>query len=389
MTSITAIITAGGIGRRMGSSIPKQYLSLAGIPVLIHTINAFLQVPAINNIILVVPAEHIPETHDILKKHKKQNCCKVIAGGIRRQDSVKAGMEATCGADYVAVHDGVRPLISRETIERTISGAQKYGAAIAAIPVKDTLKSVTADSISNTVDREGLWQAQTPQTVQTNLLKKAYKIAEKDYFEGTDEASLLEHAGIPVTVVEGSEKNIKITRPEDLVVADALITEGEMKSPAQIKIGHGYDAHRLVSDRPLVLGGVTIPHTKGLLGHSDADVLTHALCDAMLGAVGAGDIGRHFPDSDTQYKGIESIKLLKRVTEILTTKGYRLGNADITVIAQKPKLAPFLAEMQQNLAKACETEHSAINIKATTTEEMGFTGRQEGIACHAVVVIET
>ena len=255
-----------------------------------------------------------------------------------------------------------------------------------AVPVKDTLKAVAPDTfIRPTVEREGLWQAQTPQVVRTGLLKEAFAKAEQGGFVGTDEASLLEHGGWPVVVVEGSETNLKITRPDDLLMAEGILMK---QQPAQqLRIGHGFDAHRLVTGRALILGGMEIPHELGLLGHSDADVLTHALCDAILGACGCGDIGRHFPDNDPRYKGISSIKLLAQVTRLSAERHFRLVNADITVVAQRPKLAPHFPAMQKILAEACGVTPDAINLKASTTEQMGYTGREEGISAHAVVLM--
>ncbi len=382
----TAIITAGGTGKRMGGTTPKQFLPLAGTPVLVHTVRAFLQTPCIEQIIVVVPSEHLQHTNLLVQQYKLEKC-RVIKGGTLRQDSVEQGMQAANDADYLVIHDGVRPLLTREIIENCLNGAIAHGAAITAIPVKDTLKSVLDGTITKTVDRTNLWQAQTPQAVKKSLLEEAYKKAEKDNFVGTDEASLLENIGCRPAIVSGSEMNIKITHQEDLKVAEAFLQERNMQTGCTVKIGHGYDAHCLVEERDLILGGVSIPHPTGLLGHSDADVVTHALCDAFLGAAGLGDIGQHFPDSEPQYKGIDSLKLLKKVTALIAQQDLRAGNADITIIAQQPKLAPYIGQMKDNLAAACLLEHKDINIKATTTEGMGFTGRKEGIACHAVVTL--
>jgi len=249
--------------------------------------------------------------------------------------------------------------------------------------VTDTLKKVRANfEILHTVDRSQLWQAQTPQAARRTLFEQAFAWAKRHGFIGTDEASILEAAGIPVRVVDGSERNLKVTRPEDLQVASALLQEH-----STMKIGHGFDAHRLVRGRKLILGGVTIDFELGLDGHSDADVVAHALTDALLGALGLGDIGRHFPDSDQQYKGVDSLLLLAKVQQLAEQQGFVLGNADITIVCQRPKLAPHLVQMQVNLAKTCKTAQASINIKATTTEKMGYTGRGEGIAAHAVVLM--
>jgi 2-C-methyl-D-erythritol 4-phosphate cytidylyltransferase/2-C-methyl-D-erythritol 2,4-cyclodiphosphate synthase len=260
----------------------------------------------------------------------------------------------------------------------------EHGAVIAAIAVNDTIKQVDqSNTISKTIDRSRLYRAQTPQAARRHLLEQAYMQAEKNNFTGTDEASLLEYAKIPITIVAGEEQNIKITRPGDLHIARSLLGEQTM-----IRIGHGFDAHQLVENRPLILGGVTIEFTLGLLGHSDADVLTHAFIDAILGALGQGDIGQHFPDSDKQYKDINSLNLLKQTFSFAEKKGFSIGNADLTILCQRPRFAPYLDTMRQNLAICCNTPEPTINIKATTTEEMGYTGRGEGISAHAVVLLQ-
>lgn len=228
-----------------------------------------------------------------------------------------------------------------------------------------------------------LWQAQTPQAAQKTLLQQGFDaISGRDV---TDEAAMLEAAGIPVKLIEGSETNLKVTRPEDLVIANKII----MQSEQTVKIGHGYDAHRLVPDRELVLCGKKIEHDLGLAAHSDGDVATHALCDGILGALGKGDIGKHFPDSSAEFHNIYSILLLEQVVKIMREEGYKIGNIDLTIICQKPKLAPHIKAMKETLAKACATTPGQINIKATTTEKMGFTGREEGISCHCVVLLTT
>jgi len=381
-----AIIPSAGFGTRMKLDLPKQYHLLSGIPILVRTVRTFISSPVIDEIVVVVPVKRLKETYEMFTAYDIDTDTLIItAGGKRRQDSVYEGLQkCSKDIDIVLVHDGARPLIDLALIDRCYEGAVSHGAVIAAVPVKDTLKRSGPDgTITATIDRTDLHQAQTPQAARKSLLEKGYTQAgDKDV---TDEASLLEHAGVEVTLVEGSETNLKITRPEDLPLAEKILNP-----PAQhrFKIGHGYDAHRFAEDRKLILGGVTVEHTHGLAGHSDADVLTHAFCDAILGALGAGDIGKHFPDSDDKYKGIYSVKLLEEVMEYAVIKGYTIGNADITVVCQAPKLAPYLSTMESLLAKTCKTEQSDINIKATTTEKMGFTGRKEGISCHAVVLLQ-
>jgi len=394
-SKVAAIIPAAGSGIRMGLSAPKQFFELQGVPVLIHTLRVFQQVKAIGVVIVVVPSEHCVWVEELVQRYQLTKVYRVTAGGKERQDSVLAGLEALPKEiDLVLVHDGVRPFVSGSIIENCLQEAETSGAAMVAVPVKDTLKSVSSEKmIEQTIDRGGVWQAQTPQAAKVSLLKKAYEEAAKQKdFIATDEAALLERINIPVKVVEGSEKNIKITRPEDLILAKAILMESQIDKADQpggnnFRTGYGYDAHRLVRGRPLVLGGVTVPHDKGLEGHSDADVLTHALCDAILGAAGLGDIGQHFPDTDQELKDINSLEILGQVAALAAEKGMMLQNGDITVVAQKPKLSPYFASMQNNLAAVCGTDPDSINIKATTTEGMGFAGREEGMAAHAVVLL--
>ncbi len=384
MQKTAAIIPAAGSGTRMKLEHPKQFHHLLGEPILMHTVRSFFQTPCISGIVIVVPDNWQNTTSQMLEEYGlADKTITIVKGGRRRQDSVFNGLQAV-GADVeiVLVHDGARPMVSEDLINRCSLAAARHGAAIAAIPVKDTLKKgSSADTILETINRNNLWQAQTPQAAQKNLLKKAYQ--ETGDQDVTDEASLLENAGIPVHLVEGSETNFKITRPEDLALAEKIL----MKTVIHQRIGHGFDAHRFVPERDLVLGGIVVPHEKGLAGHSDADVLTHALCDAILGAMGEGDLGSHFPDSDARFKNIYSISLLDDIMALADKRNLAVSNADITVICQSPKLAPHIPAMKKKLAHACKTTTDRINIKATTTEKMGYTGRQEGISCHAVVML--
>ncbi|MGW8161840.1 MAG: 2-C-methyl-D-erythritol 4-phosphate cytidylyltransferase [Desulfobulbales bacterium] len=396
-SKVAAIIPAAGSGIRMGSAAtPKQFLALQGVPILVHTIRVFQDIDAVGHIVVVAPAEKCGWVEDLVRQYKLDKVSRVIAGGRERQDSVLAGLETLpAEVELVLVHDGVRPFVPAAIVENCLQEAATSGAAMAAVPVKDTLKAVSSRNvIERTISREGIWQAQTPQAAKKSLLKAAYALAaEKKDFIATDEAGLLELLDCPVKVVLGAEKNIKITRPEDLVLAEAILMEkgedmADFGGSSQYRTGYGYDAHRLVEGRPLVLGGETIPYSKGLQGHSDADILIHALCDAMLGAAGAGDIGHHFPDTDHKFKDVSSTKILEDVVRLVADKGYQLVNADITVVAQKPRLATYFGAMEKNLAIACGVDPAAFNLKATTTEEMGFEGRGEGMSAHAVVMLK-
>lgn len=385
----------------MGADRPKQFLELAGAPVLIRTIRIFLDHPAISAVVVALPPSHYQQSLKLFTRHLTSPLpTKLILtrGGSSRQESVVRGLAALPPQiDTVLVHDGARPLISHRVIDRCLTGVVSHEAVIAAVPAKDTLKEVDPESgrIIKTIDRSRVWLAQTPQAMRRELLEQAFRQAAEDGFTGTDEASLLEHGNIPVYVVAGEEQNIKLTRPGDLALASSLLGENKKHRKQRIflnreatknmRIGSGFDAHRLVKERKLILGGVEIPHPLGLLGHSDADVLVHALMDGLLGALGEGDIGHHFPDSDERFRGISSLKLLEQVMSLLEARQMVMVNADLTIICQQPRLAPYLDEMQNNLRMVCHCD--AMNIKATTTEKMGFTGRGEGIAAQAVVLL--
>ena len=314
-----------------------------------------------------------------------------MAGGATRAESAKNGVLAASGA-LVAVHDAARPFVSQQVITAALEAAARCGAAAPAVPVKDTIKAAVRGSgktvpedcfVHATPDRSTLYAVQTPQCFDRAAYLAALEEldAEKARLV-TDDCSLFELTGHPVQLTQGDYANLKITTREDL-------PRPEQKEEHKMRIGHGYDVHRLVEGRKLILGGVEVPFEKGLLGHSDADVLAHAVMDAVLGAAALGDIGQHFPDNDPAYSGADSLKLARRVAEILKEHGFRIENIDATLLCQRPKLAPHIPAMRRNLADAFGLPVDAVSVKATTEEHLGFTGEGLGIAAHAVALIET
>ncbi|MSR83720.1 MAG: 2-C-methyl-D-erythritol 2,4-cyclodiphosphate synthase [Candidatus Latescibacteria bacterium] len=382
-----AIIPAAGQGRRMGGEIPKQYLSLEGHPLLWHTLAALERSPLVQALILVVRPEDRPLAEQVARDFAKVRS--LVAGGGERGDSVRAGLGATTAGDgIILVHDAVRPFVSPSLIERVVAAAREWGAAVPALPVRETIKVVDDGRVVETPLRARLWGAQTPQGFWRSLLLEACKKYRGQ--PATDEAMLVEQLGHPVRVVEGEAANIKITTPEDLAWAGWWMQRsiGGQMYTRKMRVGQGYDVHRLEEGRALVLGGVTIPFERGLAGHSDADVLIHAIMDALLGAAGLGDIGRLFPDTDARYQGISSLLLLEAVRVRLEEKGAQVLNIDATLLAQRPRIAPHVPEMIARLAGALQLEPGQLSIKATTTEHLGFVGREEGIAAQAVALIE-
>ena len=381
-----AVLAAGGAGNRVGADIPKQYLSLGALPVVARTLDVFARVDAVNEIIVVVPESDLEFVREkIVEKYSIPKVGAVVAGGAERQDSVGNALSALTGpCDIVVVHDAVRPFVTAGMITDVIEEARKTGAASIGVTAKDTIKETDDERlVKATVPRRNLWLTQTPQAFRYDLLVRAHVLAKEEGFYGTDDASLVERLGVPVRMVDGSYENIKITTPEDLKIARAL-ADGSMTAKTVLRSGIGYDSHRFVPDRKLILGGVEIPFAKGLAGHSDADALLHAVCDALLGMAGAGDIGRHFPDDDDAYRGVSSLLLLERVGEIIARNGLTVGNIDVTVITQLPKLAPYAEEMKANIARVLKIPASSVSIKAKTNEGMGFVGRGEGLAVLAV-----
>jgi|SRR5208283_1724429 2-C-methyl-D-erythritol 4-phosphate cytidylyltransferase/2-C-methyl-D-erythritol 2,4-cyclodiphosphate synthase len=382
-----AIIPAGGAGTRLKSHVAKQFLLLDGLPILVQTLKVFQESNQIDDIIVAVPPDELVSIRqELIEKYNLTKVINTVAGGNQRQDSVRNCLEAVTGdCDMVVIHDAVRPFVTEELIRQVVEAARITGAASAGVRAKDTIKETTEDNnVWATMPRHNLWLTQTPQVFKLELLKEAFKKAYDEKFYGTDDASLIERIGKEVKMVEGFYANIKITTREDMMIADALMKKGNKIS---LRTGFGYDSHRFAEDRKLILGGVEIPFEKGLYGHSDADALIHAICDALLGAAGAGDIGRHFPDNDPQYKNISSMIILERVKKLIKAKGFSINNIDATVVMETPKLAPYAGEMVSNIASVLNIAKTAVNIKAKTNEGMGFTGRNEGIAVFATTAV--
>lgn len=380
------ILAAAGQGRRMQANANKVFLPLMGRPILCWSLDLFENLPEVAEIVVAAhPDEMEYVEKEIIRTGKYKKVKAVVPGGKERQDSVRAALSAFSGnLRLVAVHDGARPLLSRAMASRVIERARESGAACPGVAAKDTLKTSGGEWFESTLDRSKIFQVQTPQVFELAALREAYDAAYQESFYATDDTAVYERYRGPVSLVVGEYRNIKITTQEDMDIAAGLL--GGRNT---MRIGTGYDVHRLVEERDLVIGGVKIPWEKGLLGHSDADVLLHAICDALLGAAALGDIGHHFPDSDARYKGISSMVLLAETGRLISSEGYILENLDATVIAERPKLAPYINEMRAKIAGALGTEDSRISIKATTTEGLGFAGRGEGIAAQASALLRS
>jgi len=386
---VTGILAAGGAGLRAG--VEKQWLSLGGETVLRRSARALAACPELDELVAVVPpGEEERGAREVAGLGRPS---RAVAGGALRADSVRNGLAAAEGAAVVLVHDAARPFASPALASRVADAAARDGAALAALLATDTVKRSAApwnpassgDSgpdarrVAETLDRRTLWLAQTPQGFRRDLLLRAYAAAGAEASAATDECSLVERLGAPVTLVPGEPGNFKITGPEDVERARAALE-------APVAMGVGYDTHRFAPGRRLVLGGVEFDGD-GLLGHSDADVCAHAIGDAILGAAGLGDLGRHFPDTDPTWKGVSSLVLLGEIARKAAERGWRVGNCDVTLAARRPKVAPRAGEMRERLAEALGIGPGQVNVKATTGEGMGFVGREEGIAAHAVALL--
>jgi len=376
MPETVCVLLAAGRSRRMGEN--KMFIKICGKSVLARSLEALDKAGCFDRVVIACrkeDEENIIRTSGAILSVPFS----VVEGGSERQHSVKNALDAISGDGIVAVHDAARCFIDPAVIRKCVETARKTGAAAAGVRTKDTIKTVLEDVITGTLDRKNLVNIQTPQAFDIGLIKRAHEKAEADGFIGTDECVLVERLGVPVSFVESHYDNIKVTTREDVLAGRAIAGES-------IRTGIGYDAHRLEEGLPLVIGGVEIPFGKGLLGHSDADVLIHAVIDAMFGAAAAGDIGAHFPCTD-EFFGASGVSLLSRAKAIIEAKGCRLINIDATVIIEKPRLAPYIGSIRETIAGALSLEVNAVSVKAKTTEGMGFEGSGEGASALAVVTL--
>ena len=378
MGGTVALVVGAGEGQRFGGELPKQYHLLAGVAVMRRSLKAFIDHPDVS----VVQAVIHPNHHELYDAAAQGLALPVpVDGGATRQGSVLNGLESL-NADEpstVLIHDAARPLVDPGVISRVLAALQTSPGAIPALAVADTLKRSDGQFVETTVDRQGLWRAQTPQGFHYQNILAAHRQASGD--ELTDDAAVAERAGLAVAIVEGSEDNIKVTRTGDMVRAERILGAGETRT------GLGFDVHRFGPGDHVMLCGVKVPHKFGLEGHSDADVGLHAVTDALLGAIGEGDIGTHFPPSDPQWKGTGSDIFLRHAGDMIAGKGGRISNIDVTLICEQPKIGPHRAAMIKRMAEILSITEHRISIKATTTERLGFTGRGEGIAAQAAATV--
>ncbi|MEP1443192.1 MAG: bifunctional 2-C-methyl-D-erythritol 4-phosphate cytidylyltransferase/2-C-methyl-D-erythritol 2,4-cyclodiphosphate synthase [Hyphomicrobiales bacterium] len=402
---VAVVIVAAGRGERAkraseGDKGPKQYRLIGGQAIIAHTVKRFCNHPSVDKIIPVIHQDDEALYLAALADYKHDKLSLPVTGGASRQGSVYNGLSALKddGIDYVLVHDGVRPFVSDDTIDRVIAGLQEHNSILPALAVVDTIKRVSLDAgdypiVSETVDRSVLWSAQTPQGFHYNALLTAHNSAAVDSF--TDDCAVMEAAGHAVRIVEGNGENMKITTPDDIDEAERRVNnmvsrDGREKQMTEMetRVGNGFDVHAFEDGNAVILGGISIPHTKKLKGHSDADVGLHTITDAIYGALADGDIGSHFPPSDEQWKGAASDQFLIHACDRVKQRGGRIVHLDLTLMCEAPKIGPHRDAMREQIAKICNLPLSRVAVKATTTERLGFTGREEGIAAMATATIQ-
>lgn len=380
-----AIVLAAGSGKRMNSQRNKVFLKFDDQSALIRTLKTFANLNAFERIIVACRPEDRDTVERKVERHMPRSNCVFCDGGSERQYSVRNALKLVpADAEVVCVHDAARCFVTPDVIERTLESARQFGSGVAAIPMTDTVKEVSSGRVERTLDRDALVRVQTPQSFSVPLLREAYAQAERDGFLGTDDASLLERIGEPVRICEGDPQNIKLTYPQDVEEGQRILDGGDFE---RLRVGCGFDVHRFSEDRPLVLGGVKIPDAAGLEGHSDADVLAHAIMDALLGAAGFPDIGYFFPPDDPAYLGISSMTLLSEVGAKVRAEGYSIVNIDCTLVLEKPKIQPYSHSMSLRISDALGVLPEKVNVKATTAEKLGSLGRGEGAGAQAVCLL--
>ncbi|MGH7098688.1 MAG: bifunctional 2-C-methyl-D-erythritol 4-phosphate cytidylyltransferase/2-C-methyl-D-erythritol 2,4-cyclodiphosphate synthase [Stellaceae bacterium] len=387
MTAVYALLVAAGRGARFGGEVPKQYLHLGGKSLLAHSLAAFARHPRIAGVLAAIRPEDRP-----LYERAAAGLALLppITGGAARQDSVRLGLEALAvhRPDRVLIHDGARPFPDPALIGRVLDALDEAPAAIPALPLGDTLKRVAEGAVQATVDRTGLWRAQTPQGFHFAAILAAHRAAAGRDLDLTDDAAVAEAAGLRPRIVAGAEDNLKVTTPGDLAAAERLLALRQ----ADVRVGQGFDVHPFgphAGDRGdrVWICGVAIPHDKGLLGHSDADVGLHAATDAVLGALAAGDIGMHFPPGDPRWRGAASDRFLRHAADLVEARDGVIAAIDVTIICERPRIGPHRAAMVERVAAILGIAAARVSVKATTTEKLGFTGRGEGIAAQAVATL--
>jgi len=388
--SVAALIVAAGRGARAATDAtqPKQYCEIGGAPMLTRTLSAFAAHPGVDDILVVIHPDDVA-LYGAASTAFTSDILPAVMGGARRQDSVRLGLEALAGEppDRVLIHDAARPFADARLITRVIDALATSPGALPCLPVTDTLKREADGRVAGTVSRAGLFRAQTPQGFDFQSILTAHRAAARDStLDFTDDTSVAEWFGLNVAIVEGSEDNRKLTTAEDLMIAGRLMLQGGALA-GTVRVGSGYDVHRLGPGDAVMLCGVRIPHTRTLLGHSDADVGLHALTDALLGTIADGDIGAHFPPSDARWRGASSDKFLKDAGERITAQGGTIVHTDVTLICETPKIGPHRDAMRGSIADILGLALSQVSVKATTNERLGFVGREEGIAAMATATV--
>ena len=380
MASAYALVVAAGRGSRFGGAVPKQYLALGGVSVLRHAVAALAEHPRISGVLVVIR----PEDRELFDRAiAGLPVLTPVAGGPTRQDSVRLGLEelATHGPARVLIHDAARPFPDPALVDRIIDGLDRAPAAIPCLPLRDTIKHVEDGVLKGTIDRSALWRAQTPQGFHLDAILAAHRaVIGRDL---TDDAAVAEAAGLTPLLVGGSEGNLKVTTSEDLAAAERLLAARQ----GEVRVGHGLDVHAFGPGDRVRICGVEIPHEASLVGHSDADVGLHALTDALLGAIGAGDIGMHFPPSDPRWRGVASDQFLRHAADLVGERRGMVAAVDVTIICERPKIGVYRGAMIERVAAILGIAPARVSVKATTTDRLGFTGRGEGIAAQAVATV--